>query len=282
MYTTSNYAAQLRNIEQTGVVVMPNISRFAQYNVDSLCPHFSIMLMERGSVKTLYDMREMTQCEGEISCLMPGHIVRTIESSDDMQATVMVLSHKLFDELQFHVFSHDFEKFNIAPISPLSAEQTQQIKSITDQIAFVAAHSEEEMPNRYSMIISLLAVGYEYLNYYRRELDKDWHDNRNAGLLTRFCDLVALHYRESREVQYYADLLHLTPKYFSKVISSLTGESPADYIDQYVVVQAKQLLDKRPMTVKETAYRLGFNESASFCRFFKRVTGQTPQEYRNA
>ncbi|MBQ1858726.1 MAG: helix-turn-helix transcriptional regulator [Paludibacteraceae bacterium] len=33
--------------------------------------------------------------------------------------------------------------------------------------------------------------------------------------------------------------------------------------------------------VKATAYQLGFSEPASFCRFFKRVTGTTPQQFRS-
>ena len=88
------------------------------------------------------------------------------------------------------------------------------------------------------------------------------------------------HYRESREVKYYAALMNLSPKYFSKIITEAAGMSPADWIEQYVVAQAKLMLHTQPFTIKETAFRLGFDESASFCRFFKRVTGLTPQQFR--
>jgi AraC-like DNA-binding protein len=80
-------------------------------------------------------------------------------------------------------------------------------------------------------------------------------------------------------VKYYAALMNLSPKYFSKIITEAAGMSPADWIEQYVVAQAKLMLHTQPMTVKETAYRLGFDESASFCRFFKRVAGVTPREF---
>ena len=101
-----------------------------------------------------------------------------------------------------------------------------------------------------------------------QEQDKDWAKNRHIELFNRFCDLVVNHYRESREVKYYADQLSLTPKYLSKVIRETTGGiSPSEWIEQYVT---------------ETAYELGFYEPTAFYRYFKRVTGMTAKEYRDS
>ncbi|MBP3755926.1 MAG: hypothetical protein J6I61_01425 [Prevotella sp.] len=85
-----------------------------------------------------------------------------------------------------------------------------------------------------------LAVGYEFLNYYRCDQDRQWAENRYADTFNCFCDLVVKHYRESREVKYYASLLNLTPKHLSKVIRTVTGGlSPVEWIEQYVTAQAK-------------------------------------------
>ena len=56
-----------------------------------------------------------------------------------------------------------------------------------------------------------------------------------------------------------------------------------DWIGEYVTSQAKQLIESNPkQTVKEIAYQLGFPSTAGFCRYFKRVTGIYPQEYKNS
>ncbi len=91
------------------------------------------------------------------------------------------------------------------------------------------------------------------------------------------------HYRESREVKYYAGLLNLTPKHLSKVIRTVTnGLSPVKWIEQYVVAQAKRLIETRATpTLQETAFLLGFSEPTSFYRFFKRVAGMTAKQYRD-
>ncbi|MBR6189218.1 MAG: AraC family transcriptional regulator [Prevotella sp.] len=91
------------------------------------------------------------------------------------------------------------------------------------------------------------------------------------------------HYRESREVQFYADILNFTPKYLSKAIRTATnGITPGEWIEQYITTQAKRLIDARAtQTLQETAYMLGFSEPTSFYRYFKRVTGMTAKQYRD-
>ena len=129
-----------------------------------------------------------------------------------------------------------------------------------------------------------MAVGYEFLNYYRHDQDRQWAENRHADIFSRFCNLVVKHYRESREVKYYADLLNLTPKHLSKVVRSATnGLSPLRWIEQYVTAQAKHLIEARAtQTLQEIAYMLGFTEPTSFYRYFKRVTGMTAKQYRDS
>lgn len=152
-----------------------------------------------------------------------------------------------------------------------------------DQLIVIANHTDKELPHRYQTLLAQLAIGYEFLNYYRREQDRQWAENRHIEIFTHFCDLVVKHYRESREVKYYADLLNLTPKYLCKAIRTASGGiSSGQWIEQYVTAQAKRLIETRTtLTLQETAYMLGFSEPTSFYRFFKRVTGMTSKEYRD-
>ena len=126
------------------------------------------------------------------------------------------------------------------------------------------------------------AVGYEFINYYRREQDKLWAKGHSATLYMQFCDLVVNHYKENRNVYFYADLMDYDARYFSKVFRRYSnGISPLEWIHQYVATLAKLIMDTHPeQTVKETAYQLGFPDPANFCRYFKRATGIYPQEYK--
>ena len=144
-------------------------------------------------------------------------------------------------------------------------------------------HDKSELPHRHQVLISYVSIGYELLNMCRKEQDQQFsHNQRNVDLFNRFCNLVVENYRKEREVTFYARKLMLTPKYFSKVIHDTTGMTASDWIEKYVATQAKNMLRMRPnITVQELAAMMGFAEQPSFCRFFKRMTGMTPRQYRH-
>ena len=273
----------IKDIEQSGILIVREMQRFFNYNEDFVFPHIILTLCLSGSARAKYDMRVITHRKNDLSIIIPGHIMHPMDCTDDFTYAVLFISPKMFDDLRIHTFSHDYGKFNYAPVCSLTDEQAAHLLTIVDQLIVIANHTEEELPHRHQALLAQLAVGYEFLNYYRREQDKQWTENRQVELFNRFCDLVVKHYRESREIKYYADLLNLTPKYLSKVIRTAAGISPVEWIEQYVTAQAKRLIESHATpTLQETAYLLGFSEPTSFYRYFKRVTGMTAKQYRDS
>ncbi len=271
----------LQSIEQTDILIIRQMPRFFGYDEDFVFPHIILTLILSGTARAMYDMRVFTHRKNDLTIILPGHIMHPLECSDDFSYALLFISPQMLDDLRFHTFSHDYEKFNYAPVCSLTDEQAAHLLDIVDQLIIIANHTDEEMPHRYQTLLAQLAVGYEFLNYYRREQDRQWAEKRNTELFNRFCDLVVKHYRESREIQFYADLLNLTPKHLSKVIRAAADISPMKWIEQYVIAQAKRLIETRAtQTLQEAAYMLGFTEPSSFYRYFKRGTGMTAKQYR--
>ena len=281
--TTSNEPL-LQSIEKSDILIVREMPSFFGYNEDFVSPHTILTLILSGSARAMYDMRVITHHKNDLSIILPGHIMHPIECTDDFTYAMLFISSKMLEDLRFQTFSHDHEKFNYAPVCSLTDEQAAHLLSIVDQLVVIANHTDKELPHRRQALLSQLAVGYEFLNYYRSDQDRQWAENRYADIFNRFCDLVVKHYRESREIKYYADLLNLTPKHLSKVIRTATnGISPVKWIEQYVTAQAKRLIEARAtQTLQETAYMLGFTEPTSFYRYFKRVTGMTAKQYRDS
>ena len=273
----------LQSIEQNDILIVRQMPRFFGFNEDFVFPHVILTLILSGSARAMYDMRLITHHKNDLTIILPGHIMHPIECSDDFSYTLLFISSKILDDLRFHTFSHDYEKFNNTPFCSLTDEQAAHLLAIVDQLAIIANHTNRELPHRYQALLAQLAVGYEFLNYYRRDQDRQWAENRYVETFNRFCDLVVKHHRESREVKYYADLLDLTPKHLSRVIRTVTGGlSPVRWIEQYVTAQAKRLIEARStQTLQETAYMLGFTEPTAFYRYFKRATGMTAKQYRD-
>ncbi len=99
---------------------------------------------------------------------------------------------------------------------------------------------------------------------------------RSMKIAAQFKRLVEQHFIEMREVNQYADLLHITPKHLSWVIKEHTGKTPKELINDMLLLEAKVLLGSTDLTVTEIAHRLHFNDQAHFCHFVKQHTGCPP------
>ncbi|MBO4916927.1 MAG: AraC family transcriptional regulator [Bacteroidales bacterium] len=104
---------------------------------------------------------------------------------------------------------------------------------------------------------------------------------RSQTVMDSFLKLVAEYHNLERKVGFYADKLCLTPKYLSKLIKEASGRSAPDWIDSFVILEAKNMLKYSDMPVKEIVYLLHFPNQSVFYKFFKTHTGLTPNEYRN-
>lgn len=98
----------------------------------------------------------------------------------------------------------------------------------------------------------------------------------------QFMKLVHENYSRERQVIYYADRLCISPKYLSRLCREISGKSAPEWIDAYIMLEAKHLLKYSDMPIKEIVFRLNFSNQTVFYKFFKAHTGMTPTEYRNS
>jgi AraC-like DNA-binding protein len=251
---------------------------------DLILPNCYLLLTHQGSTRVLYDMQEKTLKPNTIVLVMPGHLIRFIDRTDDLVFSRLVIKPDLFNEMLSLTYSHNVNKFHSEPGYILRDEQVDKLMKILEILETIARHDEQELPQRHQLLLTQLTVGYEFINYYRSEQDKSQADSSRTELLNRFCDLVVAHFRESREVKFYAEMLHLHPYHLTRAIREASGgQSPAQWIEQYVVTLAKKMIETHPnQSLKQTAYQLGFTEPTSFYRYFKHATGITAKEYRNS
>ena len=147
---------------------------------------------------------------------------------------------------------------------------------------------ESDMPYKREAIYSVMSSVFYMLSGIWARQASDLRENasvttnRSRMIFDQFLKLVSQNYARHRNVGFYADKLCLTPKYLSKLIKDTSGRSAPEWIDSYVVLEAKNLLKYSNAAIKEIVYTLNFPNQSVFYKFFKARTGQTPSEYRNS
>lgn len=107
-------------------------------------------------------------------------------------------------------------------------------------------------------------------------------ETEKLDIIRRFNFLVDIHYKEQKQVAFYADALHKSPKTLSNLFHLHSSKTPQQIIHERVALEAKRFLLFTDKSCKEIAYELGFEDANHFSKFFKKIYQQPPLAYRNS
>lgn len=103
---------------------------------------------------------------------------------------------------------------------------------------------------------------------------------RQKDLFRQFKKLLMTNYRQQHTIAFYADQLHISNAYLSRIIKSVTGRTVLSHINELLCADACRLLECTNMDIKEIANLLGFTSQSAFGKFFMRQQKTTPLKYR--
>lgn len=248
-------------------------------------PHkfdFIMMIIHfAGSVKLKIDMVEYDLTEpNNFIRILPGQIV-TIESvSADCDAHVVVMSHRFVENLLVYING----SVSINHAIKFGCVERVSESEMNAMGLFIAAIrrvlQNDDNPYRLQVIQHIIMA-----IFYSSDKLRDMKDNEpvysSADHLSRkFLGLVKENFRKERQLKFYADALCITPRYLSRVVKECTGSSAADWIERYVVLEARALLKSTNMTIQQISDYLNFPSQTFFGKYFKRRAGMSPKEYR--
>ncbi|SHE29919.1 AraC-type DNA-binding protein [Bacteroides faecichinchillae] len=164
----------------------------------------------------------------------------------------------------------------------LTNGEAQRFLSFCDIIRF--RNSSDDPAFRDETILHLLRI--YFWDFYVSFLKANNNDNNSftnsnkENIAIKFAMLVAEHYRNHREISFYAAELCISPAYLTKVIQEMNGQSPHELIADYVIIEIKKLLRNPLIDLKNVTQQTNFASQSSLSRFFRQQTGMSPSEYR--
>lgn len=271
------YIQQLEAIREQEVVVIDNIPGPPLIGEAYIAENCLIIVCHQGQIINT-DNEEYALKTHDISILLPDQIAIPQQVTDDFCATNIAISRQLYDHIRLrYPYTRSTAFFRRRPPCKLTEEQFATCLNLVNSIRSI---SKSQSIHRHEMLVQLVCMLFNLLSEYHASNYSD-EEIGKENLFSLFYENIILHYRESRELTFYARLQHLSTKHFATLIKNETGINATEWITSYTLIQAKMLLNsRRDLTIQQISFYLGFSEQASFCRFFKAHTGMTATEYR--
>lgn len=246
----------------------------------------------KGGVCITVNMNEFEMKESTLLFSLPGNIIKVSALSEDfeqedMHYVILAMSNEFFSGMRLDINKIFSDAIPILedPCLQLDEKETAFAGKYIELLASVMAsdgqYKMEAMQSLLSSVFYMIADAWTKRMVEKRK-NVPVQSSRSKMVFEQFIRLVAEYHTKERNVGFYADKLCLTPKYLSKLIKTSSGRSAPEWIDSYVILEAKNLLKYSNMTIKEIVYRLNFPNQSVFYKFFKARTGQTPSEYRSS
>ena len=256
-------------------------------------PKTGIVICKDGDVKLSIDEKKYVLSRNSMIVYFANSELHIEEHSQHVRALLIGADLEALQPVLYNVTN--FNAIFVLMQSPLQHISDEELGVIEQYIALlaVAIRKDEEQKNtmavnkpvaemaarQVSMISSSLVM--EILQCYTCTSECSEPMSRREDILKNFLTLLYKHYRKEHKINYYADLLFLTPRYFSLVIKEQSGQSPLSWITTALYVDARNLLRDTNMSVKEIADTLHFPTQSYFGKWFKNITGLNPLEYRH-
>ncbi|MGN0202002.1 MAG: helix-turn-helix domain-containing protein [Candidatus Cryptobacteroides sp.] len=236
---------------------------------DSLHLHdfYEIIWFQEGDGVHYVDFSEYPVTSGSIFFISPGQI-HSFDSRHDQKGVLLKVCTGIFD---------DFVNLPCVTIRESDGEALGRIvEAIGEELRNAGGIGNKE---------ALQALVKLFIIKVRRS-----HAGTDARALNpvkpshkaflAFRKLIEENYCSMHTVKEYAALLNVTPKTLTLYVNECSPYSPLELINNRIILEAKRLLRFSLLSVKEIAFRLGFDDPSYFVKFFKRLVRQSPADYR--
>lgn len=219
----------------------------------------------------------------------PGTKPAIGEVSTDYKGYEVTLSREFTKSfmLSTRELAADLALFAKSPIVCLTEEQQTELENL-----FIISNSlhKKETPYRSKALRnSIISFIYLICDLVHQEMHQEEkrvallpESDRKYYFFVNFLDLLGKHCLQERSVSFYADKLFITPKYLSAVIKQASGRTAGDWIEEFVIMEAKLLLQNSEYNISEIADKLNFANISFFGKYFKRHTGLSPKEFKRS
>ncbi len=239
------------------------------------------VIVKSGTCKIDINLISHTISAPSIVNVKSSQILQLNEVSSDFDSCFIVMSKRFCDDL--FLLLQDCKYYPTAirqQVAVIPEHLLPQFDSLYKRINTI--FHDKENPYAYqAMALSISSFFYE-IAYQCYNSSNDEIQRSNNRISSKFMALVQKHFKEERFLEFYANILEISPKHLSRTIKATTGFSAVEWIERYVILEAKVLLKSTNLNIQQISDELNFPSQSFFGKYFKKNVGMSPKEFRNS
>ena len=287
-FTRKEYEDWVKNInlrfESIGwdFILFDNIRDIPYRTFPTKITYPQIFILAQGKIEIGFDLKRYTFVAPCVFFSGAGRISQYFGTSEDISMPTIVISKQLVKNLQLSYQQllplFLFLRDNIS--IPLNNDELDllldhysllnKILQSNDSFRIGSARHLVE-----SLILTLGHLAQPHI------IKANYKKSRQETIFGEFIGMIPQYYQKERSLNFYAEKMCLTPKHLSEVIKKVSRKSANSLIDNFVCLEAKAMLKSSNMTIQQISDELNFPSQSFFGKYFKRVVGVSPKEYRN-
>jgi AraC family transcriptional activator of pobA len=239
--------------------------------------NYILIFQERGVSRVMIDFREVEAKGCAALCILPGQVHHGIYVKNSVFWFIAVDADWIHHSFRSVLMESAVRNRPIA-IEPSQIPFFQESFGLLQRLDARWQQDPGLEPTLRSMLDVCLNL---FSSAIQQNLDlQARHHSRPALITEQFRKLVLANFRVMKSPAQYASSLHISPAYLNEVVKETTGHPVSHWIHHEIILEAKRTLFYTAQSVKEIAFKLGYTDPGYFNRLFRKMTGQTPLQFR--
>ena len=248
---------------------------------------YAFFVQDNFPANATYGIGKYDTSKGSLTAASPGQVIGKADdgTTDTYHGWTLHFEAEFMRNTAFGQRLTDYHYFSYNVNEALHTTETEKqlLWQLMEMIRrFIKLRQPTPQTDRILQDYILLFCDYALL-FYQRQFQESTHGQ--SDLLARFEHVLSDYYANGLQhqhglpnVKYCASELCLSPSYFGDVVRSVSGDSPMQVIQRFIIDRAKSLM-AGGLNVSQVSDSLGFEYPQHFTRLFKRQTGMQPSKY---
>lgn len=241
---------------------------------------YHILLFTKGKGKHTIDFEQFPVAKGQVYFMVPGQ-VHSWQFEGETDGYVLNFSeHFLTAFLKSDRYTDQFAFLDGIATNAVLQLKGNAYEETKNLMAKIHGEALEKAPLAMDMIRMYLLQLFVTVSRNEEGQHSAQAQQHNAVTLRNFRRLVEQHFATLKLPKDYAAMLYITPNHLNALCKDQLGKQAGEIIRDRILLEAKRLLVNMDVQIASIAYELNFTDNSYFTKFFKKLTGTTPEQFR--